>query len=140
MKKGWDLLLVIFLLVSSFLSDAQNNLEFNRVILLKDTMNVPQGKVWKIESVLQAAVTSSNQPPTNLSSICGLIIDNVYVSSLNFAKLYYSYSGGNGASQAAAATGFDGSNLPIWLPAGTSVGRASNSAGISIIEYNVVTQ
>jgi hypothetical protein len=120
--------------------NSQNNLSFSRVILLTDTATVPNGKVWKVESILQGTssswqtVTSGNN---SYFSICGFIINGQYNSAINYYRLFSNYSGGNGASQSATSTGFQGTSLPIWLPSGTNIGPAINSNGISIIEYGI---
>ena len=125
-------------------SYSQYNLTFSKAILLTDTATVPLGKVWKVESVLQGtsgtwqtvSKTSGNNNQYYYS-ICGFLINGNYNSAINYYSWYVNYSGGNGASQSATSSGFQGTSLPIWLPEGVQIGPAPNSNGISIIEFKV---
>lgn len=121
MKKSFIILFIFTIVSISKTVSAQGNLQFNQVILYDvasagiQAISIPVGKVWKIESVGNAA--SSSQ----------------------------SFNLRNSAVQTIAYLGNPGSTammpLPFWLPAGFvgSIQNVSSQRGImSIIEFNVV--
>jgi hypothetical protein len=122
MKKTISALVIIFC-VAFFTqeSKAQGNLQFNQVILFDivfsgtQTINVPAGKVWKIES------TGSGSSSSN----------GVYLR--NSAGTYISYF-----TTISSAS----STYPYWLPSGFSGAfvnlHPSIRCSVSIIEFNVV--
>jgi hypothetical protein len=123
MKKIISALVLIFC-VTFFTqeSKAQGNLQFNQVILLDIaatgtyTINVPAGKVWKIESA--ASHNGSNT---------GIILRNSAAQAI-----------GMFSNSSTVAT----SCFPFWLPSGFSGSFQNGTSGgrisISIIEFNVV--
>jgi hypothetical protein len=102
---------------------AQGNLQFNQVILVdlgpsgSQSISVPAGKVWKIESVGIASNGSNN----------GVYLRNSGAQAIaHFSNVTNAYS----------------TTLPFWLPASYS-GSFLNSTSsyrtsVSIIEFNVV--
>ena len=131
--------LALFLLISAALS-AQNNLQFNQVLLVDSLRTVPTGKTWKIESVmaktdLQSAVAVIGTGGSGGNSQFTSIIVNsttIYMSAVQFASQTFAY----GVSYAFAVK--DLTKLPIWLPAGATLKIGTNVNYISIIEYNLV--
>lgn len=135
MKSLFIALFVCFLNVVS----AQGNLQFNEVKFIKmsyivttnvtnqyqeQTITVPAGKVWKIESCTSTFLAMSGTNPS-YSDVGRMFLDKMQISN----------SGVN--------------VLPIWLPAGTYTLRLvynsntsySNSevvGAISVIEFNVL--
>jgi hypothetical protein len=120
-----NILLFCLLACCCLAAKAQGNLQFNQVILYDLTfgstqaINVPAGKVWKIESA-GASTTSCN---VHLQNSASQIISIIW----------------NGSSCASCAP------LPIWLPSGYTGAFAYNlnncigaHAMVSIIEFNVV--
>lgn len=114
---------ILFILLISISSLCHaSNLEFSQVILIDGSVafsrTVPTGKVWKIES----ATRSQN---------CGC--SEIKINSKE--AIITSYGSDS-----------DESTLPIWLPEGTTITDfptgsgtyPTNSAWISIIEYNIV--
>lgn len=122
---------------------AQGNLQFNQVknIVLSyttpnsnsyqtynQTITVPAGKVWKIESV----IGSAQGPTTNYVSPTTTI-------TLDGVVLFFYVSGSNN---------YQWAPLPIWLPEGTyDLGLVSSSGvstgmvisgRVSAIEFNVI--
>lgn len=102
-------------------SKAQGNLQFNQVILFDlasggtQTITVPPGKVWKIETANTGNGSSGGVWIRNASSQAIAILSTSNTSS--------------------------SSNYPFWLPSGYSGNFYNVSAGrasISIIEFNVV--
>lgn len=129
MKNFVSSLLVTLLAISSY---SQSNLQFSRVILTQgDT--VPQGKTWKIESLIY------NRAPISLSSGTDtqedkILINNVQHVLRKSAKDYNFTTLGNGNSQSAMSYIWE-NNFPIWLPGGTIVQSGEGVAYISAIEF-----
>ncbi len=115
---------------------AQGNLQFNQVKLVNSLSTVPTNKVWKIESVLNgnnAQWTASAPQPSCIMSI-SLNDTNICISQMNL------YRNGNylNTSAAASESAINCTNLPIWIPAGSTLNIGYNSIYISVIEYNIV--
>ncbi len=135
-------LIIIFLLLAMFATaKAQGELQFNQVIFLEksivlpanisspfteQSITVPAGKVWKIESVMASFFQNSSSPNPGFSTSGTVMLNKKII-----------FSTGNVA------------NFPIWLPAGTytiryiynqSTSGSINElyGGISAIEFNVV--
>lgn len=90
-------------------------LQFSQVLLVSSLDTVPQGKVWKITSIL--ATTS---PYSNTGYHANFKIDD-------YSHQAYGYLGGT-------VREFP---LPIWLPEGVTIQPISNMQGFSIIEFTV---
>jgi len=137
-------LLIAFALFSFFTGIAQGNLQFNQVKIISNTdppQTVPAGKVWKIESVFTAGdqdVYGVQTSGTTLSLFpaCGV------------PSFYYLYSGRYLAinsipiSFGIHSAGEKMTNLPIWVPAGSTICTCTNNAlcarGYSAIEFNII--
>ena len=135
---------ILLCLVSSFSSRSQGNLQFNQVKIIQNTdpaQTVPAGKVWKIESVFTAGdqdVYGVQTSGTNLTLF----------AACSVPSFYYQYSGRYLAINAIPisfgihSAGEQMTNLPIWVPAGSTICTCTNSAlcakGYSAIEFNIV--
>jgi hypothetical protein len=137
-------LLIAFTLLLFFTGIAQGNLQFNQVKIISNTdppQTVPVGKVWKIESVFTAGdqdVYGVQTSGTTLSLFpaCGV------------PSFYYLYSGRYLAinnipiSFGIHSAGETMTNLPIWVPAGSTICTCTNNAlcarGYSAIEFNII--
>jgi hypothetical protein len=137
-------LLIAFALFSFFTGIAQGNLQFNQVKIISNIdppQTVPVGKVWKIESVFTAGdqdVYGVQTSGTTLSLFpaCGV------------PSFYYLYSGRYLAinnipiSFGIHSAGEKMTNLPIWVPAGSTICTCTNNAlcarGYSAIEFNII--
>jgi hypothetical protein len=111
------ILISIALLCSSVaMSQDENGLTFNQVLLVEQSTTIPEGKVWKIESVLSGSAILSTS----------IIINNneTYVKS--------------SANNAGYRTGYSVNitKLPIWLPGGSLLAPGNNCHSISVIEFN----
>mgnify|MGYP001325256581 CR=1 FL=1 len=119
-------LLFITLLFCGFAFTAQSqSLTYSKVILLTALDTVPQGKVWKVTNYLPF----SNFLPssTNGSSVSGEISMKVNgTTSILAAARVGHYNSGNSLFLA---------QIPIWLPAGTTVEPWNNCGSLSIIEF-----
>jgi hypothetical protein len=108
----------------SFTAKSQS-LTYSKVILLTSLDTVPQGKVWKLVSVL----------PSNalLSGSSSGWSSNSLVISVNGASITLAATINNPGYRTGYSTGID--FLPIWLPPGTIVAPNTNCHSISIIEF-----
>ncbi len=141
--KSFTRVLTGILVASAFYVNAQGTLQFNQVILLTTSANVPAGKVWKVESVLGVATTTaSNQdgsytatlPASHTIVVGGSNVD-VATALLGSASVSYGYVSN------ARTMWFSKeicTSLPIWLPEGTSLATGANVSSISVIEFNVI--
>lgn len=138
MKK---IILYLILIVSANLTLAQGNLQFNQVyyweltsgalltgwsVVASQTVNVPIGKVVKIESIGANGFNSS----TGLASsgtLCNVLLNDKYIFRQDLGVIT--------------------PPLPIWLPSGTynlkleslsSISSMTAKAYISAIEFNIV--
>jgi len=113
----------ITLLCSSIaFSQEESALKFNQVLLLdmSNTVIVPDGKVWKIES----ALVSCSQHCT-----ASILVNENYVA-------LYIWSVTVPNSGTAAASSNHPTNFPIWLPTGTQISNSENISSLSIIEFD----
>ena len=89
--------------------------------LVTNTVTVPNGKKWKISSIL---------PNTNLNGMKDFVItinnSSVYVGASKSSAYYNAGASGNS---------YDILKNEIWLPEGSSISPGLNIYGISIIEY-----
>jgi hypothetical protein len=112
----------------------QYNLLLNQVVLVSNTIQtVPAGKVWKVESYMQAGIAAPDMIETG--GTCSLI-DRHHPMIVN-GQSYYLINGspGHGSSGVFLAA----SNiLPMWLPAGATIRTACAKDVLSIIEFNLV--
>ncbi|MEC9209754.1 MAG: hypothetical protein VX762_04940 [Bacteroidota bacterium] len=109
----------------SFTSQSQS-LTYSKVILLTSLDTVPQGKVWKLVSVLPSNALLSG-------SSTGSWYANSLVISVNGASITLAATINNAGYRTGYSAGFD--FLPMWLPSGTIVAPNTNCHSISIIEF-----
>jgi hypothetical protein len=119
------LCILLFYSISSF---AQGNLEFNQVKLVGSTTEtVPAGKIWKIESALSSSSLSISTGTTSTQNVTTNIV-------INGTNVVVKSSWGSSYASSALET----TDLPIWLPAGTTLQAGNNVFRISVIEFNIV--
>ena len=137
-------ILLFSCLLFSLSFNAQGNLQFNQVKMIVNTdppQTVPIGKVWKIESVFSYGTMdtyATGNSPSNQSffSNCGVPSGSYYPEgrymAINAIPLSFGIQG----------VGYPTNQLPIWLPAGSTICTCSNSnycaRGYSLIEFNIV--
>jgi hypothetical protein len=118
--------IVIFLFLGVN-ATAQGNLEFSQVKLVGIQETVPTGKVWKVESVLNNSTlqinTGTSSPQNNATSI--LVNGTSVLISTSWGSSY-------------ATSAVQSTQLPIWLPSGTTVAAGTNVFRISIVEFNQI--
>jgi hypothetical protein len=112
---------------------SQGNLQFNQVIRVNNSaQTVPSGKVWKVETYMQAntSISEFTEYPT-----CNFP-DRQHPFLINSVP-YYQINGspGHGSSGIMMAVG----NLfPLWLKAGEVLQTTCPNNFLSVIEYNIV--
>lgn len=124
------LALTLFVFAFSILSAplGAQTLSFSQAKLVTQTETVPAGKVWKVVSVL-----SNNNLSGNSSSY---VVSNVAIA-VNGQNTIIKSRMAMRESDMAAADGMTVTDLPLWLPAGTSLGLNTNATGISVLEFTV---
>jgi len=126
MKKSICAVIIGLFILISFSGQAQN-LVFSKAILVSTTDTVPNGKIWKVESVLSASSLSINSGTSSAqSSATGILVDGLSV--------FIKSSWGNSYSSSSVVC----TDLPIWLPAGTSLAAVGNVYKISVLEFSIV--
>lgn len=147
-------LLMMIATVFSFSAAEAQSLEFNQVKLVSSQETVPAGKVWKVESVLSPEVrypTGGSSFQSNSKII--LVNSNqvaIYEEFLNGAGLGFNGCCGGGSYMSSLGSSVnntethlihvsrEGTRLPIWLPAGSTLQASTNVHEISVIEFNVI--
>ena len=112
----------------------QYNLQLNQVVLVSNTIQtVPAGKVWKVESYMQAGIAAPDM--IEIGTACAYS-DRHHPMIVN-GQTYYLINGspGHGSSGTFLAVG---NLLPLWLPAGATIRTACAKDVLSVIEFNLV--
>ena len=126
--------LILILAFLPFLGFSQGiDLELNQVLLVSEGSMVPEGKVWKITSVL---VTCSFSPCSAY-----IIIDDLE-SPVQSSICVYSRLTSSGTSNQypPVISSETPTKFPIWVPAGTNIDIGENVSGISVLEFNTVSE
>ena len=128
MKYLFSLFFLSFLGLSAF---AQGNLQFNQVLKVSDQVQtVPAGKVWKVVSYWQGVlnVTANIQTTcTSNSRHSPFLVDGQYYF------LFRNVSTGNSTSMMSPSN-----ELPMWLPAGSTLQTQCSKDFLSVIEFNII--
>jgi hypothetical protein len=117
-----------------FTGFGQYNLQLNQVVLVSNTIQtVPAGKVWKVESYMQAGIAAPDM--IEIGTACAYS-DRHHPMIVN-GQTYYLINGspGHGSTGTFLAVG---NLLPLWLPAGATIRTACAKDVLSIIEFNLV--
>lgn len=113
--------LILFLLMVN--KNVQGQLEYNGVKLISSSQTVPQGKVWKIESILG-----------NQYEMVNINISGTKILVNGGAVYFYEHS----SPCLSDNNTFFPVKLPMWLPENTSLAPSTGVAYISVIEFNVI--
>lgn len=127
-------LFAIVLTLLSFLGFGQYNLQLNQVVLVSNTLQtVPAGKVWKVESYMQAGIAAPDM--IEVGGSCAYS-DRHHPMIVN-GQTYFLINGSPG--HGSSGTFLAASNiLPMWLPAGATLRTACAKDVLSVIEFNLV--
>lgn len=126
--------LLLAFCASASCSFSQYNLQLNQVLLVNNTVQtVPAGKVWKIESYMQAGITITDMSES--TATCNF--PGRHHAFLVNNQLYYLINGspGHGSTGTFMAVG---NSLPMWIPAGTTVRTSCATDVLSVLEFNLV--
>jgi hypothetical protein len=127
-------LFAIVLALLSFVGFGQYNLQLNQVVLVSNTLQtVPAGKVWKVESYMQAGIAAPDM--IEVGGSCAYS-DRHHPMIVN-GQTYFLINGSPG--HGSSGTFLAASNiLPLWLPAGATLRTACAKDVLSVIEFNLV--
>ena len=127
-------LFAIVLALLSFVGFGQYNLQLNQVVLVSNTQQtVPAGKVWKVESYMQAGIAAPDM--IEVGGSCAYS-DRHHPMIVN-GQTYFLINGSPG--HGSSGTFLAASNiLPMWLPAGATLRTACAKDVLSVIEFNLV--
>lgn len=125
---------LLFGFIAPFLSYGQFNLQLNQVILVSSSVQtVPAGKVWKVESYMQAGIAAPDM--IEVGGTCAYS-DRHHPMIVN-GQPYFLINGSPG--HGSSGTFLAASNiLPMWLPAGATLRTACSKDVLSVIEFNLV--
>lgn len=129
-------LFLFFALIYSGLS--AQTLQFSQVKVVTNSETVPGGKVWKVTSVFASSDlgTTGTTSTTLLSKRVLINGQDVFVSGRS-----YRFQGATSSTTSATRTSDQSyglyTELPIWLPAGSTLASSTNSNGVSVIEFTV---
>jgi hypothetical protein len=127
-------LFALVLALLSFVGFGQYNLQLNQVVLVSNTQQtVPAGKVWKVESYMQAGIAAPDM--IEVGGSCAYS-DRHHPMIVN-GQTYFLINGSPG--HGSSGTFLAASNiLPMWLPAGATLRTACAKDVLSVIEFNLV--
>lgn len=127
-------LFAIVLALLSYVGFGQYNLQLNQVVLVSNTLQtVPAGKVWKVESYMQAGIAAPDM--IEVGGSCAYS-DRHHPMIVN-GQTYFLINGSPG--HGSSGTFLAASNiLPMWLPAGATLRTACAKDVLSVIEFNLV--
>jgi len=109
-------------------SNAQGNLQFNKVKLVSTLETVPAGKVWKLETALGPAIISNcSTNPMHTIKINGTIVNVGTSGTLVFDTYCHGWRGIGIVTE-----------FPIWLPENTTLEVGNNVSSINVIEFNII--
>ena len=127
-------LFTLMLALLSSVGFGQYNLQLNQVVLVSNTLQtVPAGKVWKVESYMQAGIAAPDM--IEVGGSCAYS-DRHHPMIVN-GQTYFLINGSPG--HWSSGTFLAASNiLPMWLPAGATLRTACAKDVLSVIEFNLV--
>lgn len=140
------LTITAFFLAFGMMVQAQNTLEYSQAKIVTAEETVPAGKVWKVVSVfsstnmvpLGGTTSASSAVYDKLSTEKSILIggNEVFISGRRVTYAAYSlYSNGHGKSASESFGQY--TEMPLWVPSGTTLAQGANCNGISVIEFNV---
>lgn len=136
MKKVFSVL--FFSCIIAFTAFSQGTLQFNQVKLVGTTESVPAGKVWKVVSVIAANSLSVAEGTNTVSNSTQIAIDGVTSHIAHCSTWTGPGSGSNANPRPYGYTSAEITQLPIWLPALTTLAAGSNVTKVSVIEFNIL--
>ncbi len=131
---------IMTLLLSSFTikTYSQSSLEFNQVKLISTEETVPNNKVWKIVSVAASSNLALTGGGLTKSQSTQIIVNSQIVHVTQVSSWVGDSSGSNANPRPHGITSIQITNLPMWLPEGSTLQSGINVNHISVIEFNLV--
>jgi hypothetical protein len=99
---------------------------FSKALLVTSADTVPAGKIWKVESAPASTTLGINSSSTAAQGNANVIL-------VNGIALYIKSTWGSSYSSSAISA----TDLPIWLPEGTTLAAGTNTAMVSVLEFTV---
>ena len=117
-------LIYFFCFFSAF---SQTSLDFNQALLVNQLDTVPEGKTWKIVSYTTSFLRGENGDLPQI--VCFINNDRVVLEDFYY-EIYGSWYQRGPLSR--------NTELPIWLPSGTTLEPSTNCNFLSILEFNTI--
>lgn len=128
--------LFVFLFLCTSATAFSQTLQYSQVKLITTTETVPGGKVWKVESVMASSNLATTAGTDSQNHSVRIVVNGTTVHIKAINTWVGSSSGSNANPRPYGVTTIDVTDLPIWLPAGTTLEAGTNAAYISVIEFN----
>jgi hypothetical protein len=128
----------IVLLILSAMGCYSQSLQFSQIKIVTTTETVPTGKVWKCTSVLASGTMSTTSTSSTTSSKQILINGNIVPISGRSYRFNGTTSSNSTSTRTSDQSYGQYTEMPIWLPAGSSLSPSTGSSGISVIEFDVI--
>lgn len=128
--------LFIFLLFCMPVAAFSQTLQYSQVKLVTTSETVPGGKVWKVESVMASGNLATTAGTDNQNQSVRIVVNGTTVHIKAINTWVGGSSGSNANPRPYGIAAMDVTDLPIWLPAGTTLEAGANAAYISVIEFN----
>lgn len=121
----------------SFAGASAQTLEFSQVKLVTGLETVPSGTVWKVESVIYNIPVDESSYQTSQSASCGI---NYFRSTAILVDGTPTKLGEGTASASYSSLSYTHTytQLPIWLPAGSTLSGGPCNNKVSVIEFTIV--
>lgn len=114
---------------------AQTSMQFSQALLVSTSQTVPAGMIWKVESVISSSQLAPGLPYNSNGGATKSVI--ILINGLNaYIKSWDEKNYVNGGAYSAASGTV--TDLPLWLPAGTTLEASSNALYISVLEFKIV--
>jgi hypothetical protein len=118
----------IFFLAQYWVLSAQT-LQFSRILLVDaQVATVPNGAVWKVNSLVPNSAHSSGSSP----SVYSIVLNG------QSSPLGHSGFGTSTSANSFALSSMQAQTLPMWLPSGTTLAAGSGTRVLSVTEFLVI--
>jgi hypothetical protein len=132
------LVVVIVVCVAGTATDVMSqSLQFSQVKLVTVQETVPQGTVWKVESVIYSIQLDQSAPQYSTATNCNIYSYRSVAIMVNSIPTKVG-SGTQPASYSHVEYMHSYTKLPFWLPAGSTLSGGPCNNQVSVIEFNIV--
>ena len=127
--------LLIFNIAFSEKLKAQSSMQFRQAMLVSASQTVPLGMVWKVESVIASSQLAPGLPYNSNGGATKSIV--VLINGMNaYIKTWDEKNYVNGGAYSAASGTV--TDLPLWLPEGTTLEASTNTLYVSVLEFKII--